>query len=107
MCILYINIKFNKDILSKYAYYFMKSLVFIKQTQQQIIGKCYRRHWSIVKNIKIPLPPLRIQQEIVEQLEQERKMIDSQKEIIKLFEAKIQNKLNSIWQFKEENKINK
>lgn len=100
-------LKFNKDILSKYAYYFMKSLVFIKQTQQQIIGKCYRRHWSIVKNIKIPLPPLRIQQEIVEQLEQERKMIDSQKEIIKLFEAKIQNKLNSIWQFEEENKINK
>lgn len=55
----------------------------------------------------IYLPPLDKQQEIVEQLEQERKMIDSQKEIIKLFEAKIQNKLNSIWQFEEENKINK
>jgi len=60
-----------------------------------------------MKMIEMPLPPLHIQQEIVGRLEQEHKMIDSQKEIIKLFEAKIQNKLNSIWQFEEENKINK
>lgn len=56
-----------------------------------------------MKMIEMPLPPLHIQQEIVEKLEQERKMIDSQKEIIKLFEAKIQSRLNSIWQFEEEN----
>lgn len=49
-----------------------------------------------LKNTKISLPPLHIQQEIVEQLEQERKMIDSQKEIIKLFEAKIQSRFNAL-----------
>ena len=58
---------------------------------------------SELKNTKISLPPLHIQQEIVEQLEQERKMIDSQKEIIKLFEAKIQSRLNSLWQSEQEN----
>lgn len=52
-----------------------------------------------IKMIEIPLPPLHIQQEIVEQLEQERKMIDSQKEIIKLFEVKLQNRLNSLLEF--------
>lgn len=51
---------------------------------------------SELKNTKISLPPLHIQQEIVEQLEQERKIIDSQKEIIKLFEAKIQSRFNAI-----------
>lgn len=53
----------------------------------------------------ICLPPLDKQQEIVEQLEQERKMIDSQKEIIKLFEAKIQSRLNALWQPEEENEL--
>lgn len=51
---------------------------------------------SELKNTKISLPPLHIQREIVEQLEQERKMIDSQKEIIKLFEAKIQSRFNAL-----------
>lgn len=58
-----------------------------------------------MKMIEMPLPPLHIQQEIVGRLEQEHKMIDSQKEIINLFEAKIQNKLNSIWQTEEENEL--
>lgn len=57
---------------------------------------------SELKNTKISLPPLHIQQEIIEQLEQERKMIDSQKEIIKLFEAKIQSRLNALWQSEKE-----
>jgi restriction endonuclease S subunit len=45
----------------------------------------------------IPLPPLETQQQIVEKLEIKRKMIESQKEIIKLFEGKINNKLSSLW----------
>lgn len=51
-----------------------------------------------LREMQVLLPPLHIQQEIIEKLEHERKMIDSQKEIIKLFEAKIQNKLNSLWE---------
>jgi type I restriction enzyme S subunit len=50
-------------------------------------------------------PPIYIQHEIVEQLEKEREIINQQKEIIKLFQSKIDNKLNSIWQ-PEENSCN-
>lgn len=98
-------LKLDNEVLAKYVYYFMKSKDFIKQIQQQISGKYYTRHWTIAKNVNIPLPPPHIQQEIVEQLEQERKMIDSQKEIIKLFEAKIQSRLNALWQSEEENEL--
>lgn len=59
-------------------------------------------NFSNLKKLSIPLPPIHIQQKIVEQIEQEHKMIDSQKEIVKLFETKIQDKLNSLWQSEEE-----
>jgi restriction endonuclease S subunit len=52
--------------------------------------------------MQFSLPPLNIQQEIVEQLEHEHKMISSQKEVIELFETKIQNRLNSLWQSDKE-----
>lgn len=51
---------------------------------------------------EIPLPPLEIQKQIVERFEVERKMIESQKGVIKLFESKINSKLASLWQNKED-----
>jgi len=84
-----------QSVFPKYLYWYMLSNINFDNRGiaiQNIISV------SELKNTKISLPPLHIQQEIVEKLEQERRMIDSQKEIIKLFEAKIQNKLNSILQ---------
>ena len=52
---------------------------------------------DIIKNTTIPLPLLHIQQEIVDQLETEQKMIEQQ-EFIKIFENKMKTRLDDLWQ---------
>lgn len=53
---------------------------------------------KLIEQFTLPLPPIEEQQKIVEQLDNEHKMIESQKEIISYFEAKLHDKQNSIWE---------
>lgn len=52
---------------------------------------------SIVKAIKIPLPPLKIQKQIVAQIEEEQKLIEANKKLIEIFEGKIKTKIAEVW----------
>lgn len=47
--------------------------------------------------LKIPLPSLKIQHQIVSQLEQEQKLIEANKKIIEVFEKKIKGKIAELW----------
>jgi type I restriction enzyme M protein len=47
--------------------------------------------------LEIPLPPLDVQQRIVEELEAERALVESNRKLIEVFEKKIQHKLAEIW----------
>ena len=49
-----------------------------------------------VSKIEIPIPPLDIQKQIVERLEFEQKLINSNKELIKIYDKKISDRLNKI-----------
>lgn len=51
----------DTDILPKYLYYAMSNL--------QIPSRGYNRHWSIAKDLSIPIPPLEVQAEIVNLLD--------------------------------------
>jgi len=50
-----------------------------------------------LNSIKIPYPPLKIQQQIVDRIENEQKAINSNKELITIFENKIKDKIADIW----------
>jgi len=50
-----------------------------------------------LKLIKIPLPPIEIQKEIVAQIEEEQKLVDSNKQLIEIFEKKIKDKISEVW----------
>jgi len=52
---------------------------------------------SEIKNIRIPLPPLEIQQKIVAEIEEEEKLIDANKALIYLHEQKIKAKIAAVW----------
>lgn len=52
---------------------------------------------KIVKQIKIPLPPLEIQNQIVAQIEKEQALVNANKELITIFEQKIKDKIASVW----------
>lgn len=71
---------FNKKVLNG-----------IKGAQLPRIG------WDHFKKIKVPLPPIKIQQQIVTQIESEQKIIDANKELIKIFEDKIKDKIAEVW----------
>jgi len=43
------------------------------------------------------LPPLEIQKQIIAKIEEEKKIIEANKELIKLFEQKIKDKISEVW----------
>lgn len=52
----------NSGLLPKFAYYLLENL--------DIPDRGYNRHWTIVRELRIPVPPLEMQREIVRVLDQ-------------------------------------
>ena len=50
-----------------------------------------------LQTIKIPLPSIEIQQQIIAQIEKEQKVINANKELITIFENKIKDKIAEVW----------
>lgn len=54
-----------------------------------------------VEEFKIPVPPLEIQKQIIEELDRYQAIINLNRKLIQINEAKIRDKLNSLWQSKD------
>jgi len=52
---------------------------------------------AFIKEQKISIPSIEIQNKIVEKLEQEKKVIEGNKELIKIYENKINARINKVW----------
>jgi len=52
---------------------------------------------STVLELKIPLPPIETQKEIVAKIEEEQKLVDSNKQLIEIFEKKVKDKISEVW----------
>ena len=50
-----------------------------------------------LKKIKIPLPPISIQEQIVAEIEAEQKIMNANKELIEKMEKKIEAKIGEVW----------
>jgi len=79
----------KENILPKFLFYILKTL--------KIRNLGYSRHYKELKDKKIPLPTLEVQQEIVDELEGYQKIIEGNKKTIEIYSQKIQNKINKIW----------
>ena len=53
--------------------------------------------WQYFSKIKIPLPPLETQNQIVARIEKEQALVDANKELITIFDQKIKDKIASVW----------
>jgi type I restriction enzyme M protein len=49
-------------------------------------------------SVKIPLPPLEEQKQIVTQIEREQKLVNANKELIEIYEQKIRDEINQLWE---------
>lgn len=86
-------------VVSEYLLYLFRS----KSIREQVIQNSMRANvtsinQSSLKSIKIPLPPLEVQQEIVARIEREQSLVNSNKELITIFEAKIKAEINKLWE---------
>lgn len=52
---------------------------------------------GFIRKLKIPLPPLEIQNHIVARIEKEQALVNANKELITIFEQKIKDKIASVW----------
>lgn len=85
-----IKILRTKDaLLPEYLYYLLK--------YRPLKTDGYQRHFSKLKRHKIPIPPVEIQKQIVEELSGYQENIQVLKDSIKSEEKKIQDKLIEVW----------
>lgn len=52
---------------------------------------------SFVKGLKIPLPPLEVQKQIVAQIEEEQRVVEGSRKLMELYQAKIKSKIAEVW----------
>lgn len=80
---LLIRINNNNQIFPDFLYQILKSNVVQRQCKKLATGGVVKNlNSSVVKNVKIPLPPIEIQKEIVNEIEGYQKIIDGAKQIV-------------------------
>lgn len=84
----------NNHILADYLYHILSSEKTKEQFKQFATGGVVSNlNSEIVRNVKIPLPPLEIQQQIAEEIDGYQKIIDGVKQVVENWKPKI--KFNS------------
>ncbi|MFZ5376787.1 MAG: restriction endonuclease subunit S [Patescibacteria group bacterium] len=100
---LMIRIRANeKIILPRYLYYSLLSPMareFVKKSASSSAGSMPKINQSIVVSIPIPVPPMDIQRQIIDQLDFESKTIAHAKKLVDVIESKIQGRISQIWDY--------
>jgi restriction endonuclease S subunit len=81
---------FLKDVLLSKR---MREIIFARQSGTTVYGI----KASVLKEIKIPVPPIATQQAIVDEIETEQALVAGNRELVARFEKKIQITLSRVW----------
>jgi len=94
-----IRLRFNSDncIPLFYAYLFKSDDLRKKLIDSGTGANIKSLNQTALNNLIVPLPSLEIQNEIVTQVDKEQKLVNSNKEIIEIFENKIKLEINKLW----------
>lgn len=94
-----IKLNFDNNVIdNSYYFFFSQSEEYWKQAKILVTGGGQPQfNANVIKQIKIPIPSIEIQQKLVAEMEEEQKIIDSNKYLIELMNKKIQTKINEIW----------
>ena len=83
---------------NKFYWVFAQSLNYDKQKNSLVQGGGQPQfNANAIKQIKIPLPHINIQQQIVIQVKKEQKAVEATRDLIALFEQKIKDKVSDVW----------
>ncbi len=91
-------LRWNNKVVSKMYSYIFLSIWFNAEVLKWLKWAQLPRIWyNHFKNIKIPLPDLEVQKEIVARIEEEQKLVEASKKLIDIFEWKIKEKIGEVW----------
>ncbi len=97
-----IVIKDDSSISCEYLAYMMTNLT--DQMTELASGGVFKEiSKTNFETLSIPLPPIEIQQQIVDELEGFQKVIDENKRMIETHSKKIKNRISKVWGNEEEN----
>ena len=92
-----IRLKFNSKIIPKYFFYYTQTQHYWKQAKFLVSGAAQPQfNANIIKLIQLPIPPIEEQARIVNQIEEEKALIESSKKIVETFTKKIMDKMHEI-----------
>jgi type I restriction enzyme M protein len=92
-------IKPKHDVInSKYLECFLNSdAAFFQATARSKSGTVTNLHLIDIKTIKVPLPDIKTQRQIVAQIEKEQALVNANKQLIEIFEQKIKDRIAKVW----------
>ena len=90
----------SDQMLSRFLKYWMDSHTFRNSINENSYGAAIRNVASVkvLKSIKIPLPPLKTQRSIVEELGNEQDIVTNNQKLIVLMENRINSILDKVWE---------
>ena len=89
--------RINK-VLSRFLWHLLFSDYVLSQMLSRMGRGAYPSiNQADIESLKIPLPPLDVQQQIVAELESEQAIVDANRKLVEMYEHKIQAKLAEIW----------
>lgn len=96
-----IRINFDKQvILPRYYYFFAQSDLYWEQANSLVTGGGQPQfNGNALKQIKVPLPPLEVQKEIVAEIEGYQKIIDGARQVVENYKPQIQ--IDPSWEMVE------
>jgi type I restriction enzyme M protein len=87
------------SILPEYYWSFSQSEGYWKQANLLMTGGGQPQfNGNALVKIKIPVPNIDIQQQIVAQIEKEQQLVDANKQLIQIYEQKIKSKIAEVWE---------
>jgi restriction endonuclease S subunit len=90
----------NEDVFARYIYWILKSGDILKEIEKLKTGVAQLNlSLTQINEIKIPLPPLSIQQEIVSKIEQYEKIISGAKQVVENYKPQVD--INPEWEMVE------
>lgn len=95
----FIVLRHKKEVIPEWVYYFISNDIFINTGKNHMTGSAGQKRLSkeFVMGYKIPLPSIETQKQIIAQIEEEQKLIESNKKLIEIFEEKIKAKIANLW----------
>jgi type I restriction enzyme M protein len=98
---LMIRVRANEEkVLSRYLLHVLQSRPvreYVTKNAVGAAGNMPKINQKIVENIPLPLPPLETQKKIVAGIEAEQALVNANRELIELFEIKIQGAIARVW----------